>query len=81
MLQVVGWGINEHDKPSDELYVTYLQFIRNADCLNTAAKEQIRLITWDKFCAINETAGTMAVSNKKKKLRFNLQGMLILLLV
>nr|ATU83018.1 secreted hypothetical protein [Pristhesancus plagipennis] len=48
---VVGWGLNENNKPTEVLEMTRLPYYDYDTCRKESPKEFIRFITYDKFCA------------------------------
>ncbi|BES98915.1 Trypsin [Nesidiocoris tenuis] len=48
---VVGWGLDENDKASEELKAAKLSYIDYDTCRRQAPDAFLRFITYDKFCA------------------------------
>ena len=49
--QVVGWGLNEHERYSENLTTTNLPFISHKRCVGIMHENFQRFVTNDKFCA------------------------------
>ncbi|XP_065210568.1 modular serine protease-like [Planococcus citri] len=53
--KVVGWGVNELGKLSEQLLTANLPFISNNRCISIVPNDFKPYITYDKFCAGSET--------------------------